>query len=91
MGGIPVAEEEWEMLLETGLTAIRRLHEAGVAHRDATIPNLQVARKEDEKVGVWDKVMVMTLSHTLDELSTLSTGHLGSWKRSGICMSIAQV
>lgn len=49
VGGIPVPEEEQEMLLESGLTAIRRLHAVRVAHRDVGTRNLRVAREEDEK------------------------------------------
>lgn len=46
VGGIPVPEEEWGMVLEAGLTAIRRLPASEVAHRNVGTRSLRVAREE---------------------------------------------
>lgn len=48
VGGELVAEAERGILREAGLSALRRLHAAGVLHGDMDCRNLRVKPEEDE-------------------------------------------
>lgn len=70
VGDIPVEGEEAEKLYEAGLIAIRRLHAAGVVHRDIASDNLRVARDFGKTGALMWRVWILDLGQatkTYDE------------------------